>query len=791
MRSLMEYFIVVVELCSEIYKFSSGSMARPTFDAIRAVTSTKCEKLDTLANSIQQDMAVPNAPDRQTPRKGHKQAPNDPAGARNRKEIPCHQEWKHSARKAVSALDNQASWQHIRKQITTKSFLQESVYQNWKRKKHSATLVCSGNAGVGKSAMLANVVDDLRPADHDSVVIYFFCTYDEPKSLEPWGILGSFVRQLMHAIPTKALVGSPPILDPQTENSLVKLLKPILSKAKLEKIFFVLDGLYDCPVHSRVQVLQHLLILQTAFHLLLCISAIDVGNQYDGTDSLVDVSRLSVSINSVEMAKFMEGELKHYQETGALNLEDPRSITKICEDASRPPEMSYPLARLYLLHLYRIKSGNTTGQSLAELPTNVSGLLSQLIRYGNPHHETLQRIVELAVTAIEPLTLNQIHDALSIGSHLTMLDVKPTLKDIYTAIDYYEGFFSIDEERLTVHIAHRSIMEYLSNESPIDKVVDTSIAHQKIAKICLTVLTNEPHRASSAIQKDIELDSSSEKGSQNHQHLPRSWKDLQLSSISSIESQMAMTARTTSGPIIPTFQAYASQYWLWHFIHIPAEDTTSINLARQLFTQQKQEINHPGHPNQTLVEWALTNNHTITLSLALQSGMHAQAHPLLISAVLTNNLPTLQTLTSHFHFNLNTLTHNGRPLLWLAFEANHTHVFSHLIHHGATHFDYFDAADRSGLWHAASTGRIALVKRTLATGMADVNAMDVYAMTPLAAAVMGRHTGIVELLLDYPGINTRTLDDDLRTPLQTAELHGFESVAKVLRAYEERVYGGL
>ena len=785
-RGLMEYFTVVVELCYEIYMFSSGPEVQPAVDAIRAVTRTKCEKLDSWANSIQQSIALLNDSDRQKPGKDDKQPINMSVSAWSRKKRRYYQERKHNAYDTTSVLADQASWQHIRKQATTKSFLQEPIYQNWKRKKYSATLVCSGKPGIGKSTMLANVVDDLRTADHDSIVICYFCTYDEPKSLDPWKIWDSFEQQLLHAIPAKAFIGSP---LPRHENSLVKYIKPLLSKAKVTRIFFVLDGLYHCSADTRTRVLHHLRNLQRDLHLLLCISAVDGSNEYEDLDP--DASRLSVSINPLEMVRFITSELKHYQEAGILNIQDEESIAKIHEDASRLPEVSYPLVRLFLLYLCKFRAGDIKWLPSIEFPMNVLAWIPQLIRYVNTSHRTLQKLIKLAVVAVEPLTLNQIHDALGLDSHPTTLDVKPTFSDICGTLDHYDGFFSIDEERLTVHIAHRSIIEYVSNGSAIDNIVDIGIAHQEMAKICLRSLTNESHRKSSATEQDAELNSSPGKISQNHQYTPRSQEDLQLGDINSIESQMAMTTKTTSRLTISDFHAYASQYWLWHFIHIPAEDSETINLARPLFTKQNQKINHPGHPTQSLIEWALTNNHTTILSLALNSGMHTEAHPLLISAVLTNNLPTLHTLTSLFHFNLSTLTHDDKPLLWLAFEANHTQIFSHLVKHRATHFDHFDTADRSALWHAARTGETALVKRILDTGLADVNAMDVYAMTPLAAAVMGRHAEVVKLLLACPDINTRTLDDDLRTPLQTAELYGFESVARLLRAYEERVYGGV
>ena len=95
-------------------------------------------------------------------------------------------------------------------------------------------------------------------------------------------------------------------------------------------------------------------------------------------------------------------------------------------------------------------------------------------------------------------------------------------------------------------------------------------------------------------------------------------------------------------------------------------------------------------------------------------------------------------------------------------------------------FDIKKMVDEEARWSvlhlAADRGTPAIINTLLANG-ADINAQSIYGETPLHRASSLRNGAALAEALIKGGASTDVLDNHGRTPLQVAQLHGFNDIA--------------
>jgi Cdc6-like AAA superfamily ATPase len=242
--------------------------------------------------------------------------------------------------KACSTYDYQADWKQIRKQGNTEWFFKDRAYTNWTKQTVSSVLHCIGTLGSGKSVLTANVVDELASRDSALPVVYFFCRYDDSRSLSPRVITGSISRQIfthLKADLSKVVSGlqSEAMGTDDIFNALQKILSIKASNA--HKLCIVLDGIYECKKKDYEVVLNYLSrLISSSVHVYHIFFSTRPDVSHWASKIIPPNFTLSMSVSGCrdEMTPYIDNALQASLETGHLSIGNPDIITRIRDTLS-------------------------------------------------------------------------------------------------------------------------------------------------------------------------------------------------------------------------------------------------------------------------------------------------------------------------------------------------------------------------------------------------------------------------------------------------------------------------
>lgn len=251
---LFEYYVVVVELCQTIHKFSQQSAFGQMMSSLK----------DSDLKGFQSDLQLWSSSIREEANLLLSQHFADEAQQSSKTRLLINK-WSDSAahRQAVadrirwleaySSYDFQTTWKQTRK-IGSASLLPSwTEYQQWKHNDTGSAMLLSGKLGSGKSVTMANVVDDLN-LENNTLVIYFFCRHDLPESLKSRSIIGSLNRQYLSHFP----VGSDVFKGDMTTINAASFASITDNPFPDKKKFLLIDGLDECDQRELQNLLQAL-----------------------------------------------------------------------------------------------------------------------------------------------------------------------------------------------------------------------------------------------------------------------------------------------------------------------------------------------------------------------------------------------------------------------------------------------------------------------------------------------------------------------------------------------------
>ncbi|KAI5805994.1 hypothetical protein EDC01DRAFT_626791 [Geopyxis carbonaria] len=153
-----------------------------------------------------------------------------------------------------------------RSENTCEWLLKRPEFVHWRDSADSSILRLQGNPGCGKSVLMSRAVDHLLETYGSSTtqypVLYFYCNFDDQKTLQPANLLSNLLKQLISTRPTipteitsaykmQQLHGITP--ERQQFDDVKRYFVETLKQQEIESVFILVDGLDECPSTPKGQ----------------------------------------------------------------------------------------------------------------------------------------------------------------------------------------------------------------------------------------------------------------------------------------------------------------------------------------------------------------------------------------------------------------------------------------------------------------------------------------------------------------------------------------------------------
>ncbi|MCJ1384352.1 hypothetical protein MMC17_007468 [Xylographa soralifera] len=843
--SLFEYFIVVVGLCHQVLRFTQKSRFEQFVSTLsNSETNAYQLELDRWASAIKEEMNLMMAKKIDEEGQENSRFRAFSNKQRERRSLERTMRTKQRILDACSTYEYQTAWKQIRKAGSATLFSGNAKYEDWRCQTDSCTLVYTGKLGSGKSVLLANIVDDLYlyAGNQNITVTYFFCRHDIHESLRARTIVGSLARQLLGTISDASTMA--PVVDLSATaldvDGILELLRHTFLNKR--KVYFILDGLDECGNAERDALLGHIRDLQKIFSLLLCISSRLEPDSASNLrpEQITAASFIMIPDLNPDIEAFIEAELEACITSEALIVGDPTIVIEIQDALMAGSQGMFLWVALQIVSLCSMGSDYAIRQALADLPKDLSEAFSRALRRPERSERTYQRqTFELIIAALRPLTTEEFREALSVVPGDTHWNPERLLNNIKLTLSYCGGLVIIDEEELTVRLAHHSIKQFLLKEyekstAGAIKIEDTN---RKMIEIVLTYLNYDVFETQLSTRVIPQIDAASIPNIIIESTFASSSKDspsnIRGSALKLIKFEkrpnhdigktIAETSRGFKSPLRNEFHfhVYAKTFWFQHSICIAERASPMYALLLKTIRKKSADVDIKDQDGRTLLFWAVENEHEAIvkalleigkvnadskdqngrtpLSWAAEKGQEAVVIALLKTGKVDADSKdqygqtplwwaaekgyeaVVKALLKTGKVNADSKGQSGRTPLWWAAEKGHEAVVKALLETGKVDADSKDQYGRKPLWWAAEKGHEAVIQALLKTGKVDVNSKDQYGQTPLSWAAEKGHEAVVKALLETGKVNTNLKDQYGRTPLWWAAENGHEAVVKLLK----------
>ena len=481
---LLEYYILVVELCREVLRLSNQNRVAQIFTNIMQTLDTFKDRLEERSKAVRNQVQLETA--RMAQREAEKNARFwDLAGRHMSLQKADHQQrYKRQILHACSDFNYQTYWKQIKKAGSTSLFHEVPGYQSWKKSQQASWLLYSGKLGSGKSVLLANMVDDLF-LQNKSIVTYFFCNFDVNESLECRTILGCLARQLLEHVPDSEhledIVGDRPSwLD---TDQLVAVIKHCVSRPT----HFVLDGLDECNQAQRTEIIKTLQTLQDEVPLSVCLATRFQGKQMISIQDKRNVVTYEEKFpeKNPDIEAYIEYEVNERINTEQLAVNGDDLVEEIKEKLWEGSEGMFLWVYLQIVSLCSMESNHAIRQALQDLPKGLSETYARLLA-GSAISRYRKALFELVTVAVRPLNVTELCDALSVEPGNTIYNPEKLLNGIVPVLRSCGGLVIVDEEEETVRFVHSSAGRFLTTQA-VD-CVEEGEANLNASRTILTYL---------------------------------------------------------------------------------------------------------------------------------------------------------------------------------------------------------------------------------------------------------------------------------------------------------------
>ena len=836
---LFEYYIVVVNLCHKLLKFTQKSTVGQLAGAFGSPDiNTYQAELEQWATAIKDEMNILMAEKIE----GEAQENWRLRALATKVSASTVQSQRLNMNRLVleslSKHDFETTWKQTRKAGNTTLLTHNNTYQDWRDRGDSCTLVYTGKLGCGKSVLLANMVDDinLHVQNKNTPVAYFFTRHDIPESLKARTIIGSLACQFLRIIPDLDLTSTAKSVDMTRPALGVKSIFSLLQHALPTdfKAYVILDGIDDCDYTEKEQLIQHLRELQVTFKVLVCVSH---RLKYNSLlkyhlENFPAATSTSIPDDNPDIEEFIEAELESCIKSQKLVLGDPSLIMEIQDALQAGSKGMFLWTALQIHSLCYMKTDDTIRQALQDLPKDLSETFSRILKrsreLGKPYQK---RILELVTAAQRPLTAEELREAISVVPGDAIWNPAKALNDVSSVLTCCGSLLIEDEEDFTIRLVHHSVKTFLLNGYKESEAAFTiQGARRTMSEIIITYLNYGifDTQLSSAHSSQVMCQSPMRKVVHSVLGSSSTVSNLALHFLKSRKqpdfdmNKVLRETREEAFGISPIhqhhFRSYTRLYWLQHILDLSdlspvmyslllrlcrgnevdvgiADDfgRTPLSLAagmgteivvRALLESGKAEVESKDKSGRTPLLWAAKNGHNTVVKLLLETGKvdieskdNSGRTPLFWAAQIGHEL-VVKLLLEIGEVNVNTKDNDGYSPLLLPVAMGHKTVVKLLIEIGKVDVNTTDNFGNSPLIHAARYGDKKLVKLLL-EAKADPDWKDKTGQTPLSYAALNGHTTVVKLLLEAKA-DPDLQDKTGQTPLSYAAMNGHKTAVKLL-----------
>ncbi|KAF2142293.1 uncharacterized protein K452DRAFT_193514, partial [Aplosporella prunicola CBS 121167] len=299
-------------------------------------------------------------------------------------------------------------------------------------------------------------------------VAYFFCQYDDERSLTATSILSSLVKQLLdpETMPNEIesrlasylKVGSPDLHD------LGALIQEILSQSSTR--YLVIDAIDECPKLEQdalSKTLQRVMAIPSGKTKLLISSRDTVSRQVKRIHPTINYIKLSSEAIKSDMKLFIQRTVEEKVDDGELAVGSSCLLRKIQDSLIQGADGMFLWVAFQLQDVCNQKCDNDIYRVLENLPKDLpetyKRLLGRIDADGNKAIAT--RIFRWLACAKRPMTLEELREAIAVEPLQPFSMPERLINDISRLGPWCQGLAVVNEEYGTLEFTHYTVQTFL------------------------------------------------------------------------------------------------------------------------------------------------------------------------------------------------------------------------------------------------------------------------------------------------------------------------------------------
>ncbi|KAF9235443.1 hypothetical protein BU15DRAFT_64800 [Melanogaster broomeanus] len=382
----------------------------------------------------------------------------------------------------------------LRQRTTGEWLLDDKLYMDW-RNSSIRFLWLGGEAGAGKSVLArSTIIDNLSSGlANNETLAYFYCDFRTPRSTSTMEILRSLAVQFLRnsklewlsskpfsELVTRKAQGAGPHVDIDTNSDLLR------HAARLhQRPMIVVDALDECD--DLKELLHELVKLDADRHCRVFVTARPL---HSINRSFADLPSISLR-NRVDAVR---KDVYFHINTELQSRDKLKTFSHDLQEEIRVALMDkangmFRLVQLQLDRLNRCLSLHDLRKALETLPATLYETYNRMLlaideEFGG---QVARRALLWLVTALYPLRLSQLHEALAINVDKPALDSTSAPMNATDILEICGSLVSYDKKTDIITLSHYSVKEYLTSKDVADKTyfVDHPRASFELASVSI------------------------------------------------------------------------------------------------------------------------------------------------------------------------------------------------------------------------------------------------------------------------------------------------------------------